>query len=180
MSIPPHVPFVLTDTVGFIKKLPHQLVAAFKATLEELAEADVLVHVVDASHPGLDDQVAAVEALLAELGLSERSTIVALNKADRLEAEAALGGLRERLNGVPISALTGAGIDGLLARIDAAFRPRVERVVLFIPYRNGPALALCYEKGRVLQRSDEAEGIRLEAELPRRLLARLDAYRTPA
>ncbi len=180
VSVPPHAAFVLTDTVGFIKKLPHQLVAAFKATLEELAEAEVLIHVVDASQSGLDDQVAAVEALLAELGLSERPTIVAINKVDQLEGEAALRGLLERFNGVAISALTGEGIDRLLARIDDALRPRVERVALFIPYRDGPALALCYEKGRVLQRRDEAEGIRLEAELPRRLVSQLDTYRSPA
>jgi GTPase len=177
VSIPPHAPFVLTDTVGFIKKLPHQLVAAFKATLEELAEADVLIHVVDASHSGLDDQVAAVESLLAELELSQRPTIVALNKVDRLDGDSALRGLLERFNGVAISALGGQGIDRLLSRIDAAFQPRVERVVLFIPYSDGTALALCYEKGRVLGRSDEAEGIRLEAELPRRLVSQLDRYR---
>jgi GTPase len=176
VSIPPHTPFVLTDTVGFIKKLPHQLVAAFKATLEELAEADVLVHVVDASHPGLDDQVVAVEALLDELELSERAIIVALNKVDRLEGGAVLRGLLERFNGVAVSALTGQGIDGLLDRIDAAFRPRVERATFFIPYRDGPALALCY-KGRVLSRADEPEGIRVEVELPRRLVSQLDSYR---
>jgi GTPase len=179
VSVPPHAAFVLTDTVGFIKKLPHQLVAAFKATLEELAEADVLVHVVDASHPGLDEQVAAVEALLTELELGERPTIVALNKIDRLEGEAALRALVERFNGVAISALNGGGIDWLLARIDEALRPRVERVQLFIPYRDGPALALCYEKGRVLQRQNEPEGIRLHAELPRRLLSQFAAYRSP-
>jgi len=180
VSVPPHAAFVLTDTVGFIRKLPHQLVAAFKATLEELAEADVLVHVVDASHPALDDQVAAVEALLAELELSERPTIVALNKVDRLEGEGALRGLLERFNGVAVSALKGGGIDRLLGRIDEALRPRVERLALFIPYRDGPALALCYEKGRVLQRRDEADGIHLEAEVPRRLVAQLAAYRSPA
>jgi len=180
VSIPPHAAFVLTDTVGFIKKLPHQLVAAFKATLEELAEADVLLHVVDASHPALDDQVAAVEALLAELELSERPTIVALNKVDRLEGDGALRGLLERFNGAAVSALTGGGIDRLLARIDEALRPRVERLALFIPYRDGPALALCYEKGRVLKRRDEAEGIHLEAEVPRRVVAQLEAYRSPA
>jgi GTPase len=177
VSIPPHAAFVLTDTVGFIKKLPHQLVAAFKATLEELAEADVLVHVIDASHPGLDDQVAAVEALLAELELSERPIIVAVNKVDRLDSEAALRGLLERLHGVAISALTGAGIEGLLARIDEALRPRVEQIALFIPYRDGPALALCYERGRVLERHDEPEGIRLRVEVPRRLVPQLEAYR---
>ena len=177
VSVPPHAAFVLTDTVGFIKKLPHQLVAAFKATLEELAEADVLVHVVDASHPGLDDQAAAVEALLAELDLSHRPTIVVLNKTDRLEAEAALRNLVDRWNAVAISALTGEGIDALLTRIDEALRPRVERVTLFIPYRDAGALALCYERGRVHERRDEAEGIHLDVELPRRLVAQVAAFR---
>ena len=179
VSIPPHAAFVLMDTVGFIKKLPHQLVAAFKATLEELAEADVLVHVVDASHPGLDDQVAAVETLLAELELPERPVIVAINKVDRLESESALRGLLERWNGVAISALTGAGIDQLLARIDEALRPRVERITLVIPYRDGPALALCYDKGRVLERRDEADGIHLQVDMPRRLVPQLASYRSP-
>jgi GTP-binding protein HflX len=177
VSIPPHAAFVLTDTVGFIKKLPHQLVAAFKATLEELAEADVLVHVVDASHPGLDEQVAAVESLLAELELPDQPVIVAVNKVDRLDSDAALQSLLERWNGVAISALTGAGIDDLLARIDEVLRPRVERMTLFIPYRDGPALALCYDKGRVRERADEPEGIRLLVDVPRRLVPQLEAYR---
>jgi GTP-binding protein HflX len=180
VSAPPHAPFVLTDTVGFIKKLPHQLVAAFKATLEELAEADVLIHVVDASHPGLDDQVAAVESLLGELELSERPTIVALNKIDRLESGGALRALVERFSGVAISALDGQGVDDLLDRIEAALQPRAARVTLFIPYSDGTALAVCYDKGRVLARSDEAAGIRVEVELPRRLIPQFDAYRTSA
>src|SRR5262249_21211542 len=104
-----HAPFVLTDTVGFIRKLPHQLVAAFKATLEELGEADVLLHVVDASHPGLEDQMTAVEQLLGELELAGRPTVVVLNKVDRLEADGALRGLLERVDGVAVSALTGEG-----------------------------------------------------------------------
>src|SRR5499427_4222557 len=112
VSAPPHAPFVLTDTVGFIKKLPHQLVAAFKATLEELAEADVLVHVVDASHPGLDDQMQAVESLLGELELMGRPTVVALNKIDRLEPGAARA-LLARFDGVAISARTGEGMESL-------------------------------------------------------------------
>jgi GTP-binding protein HflX len=180
VSIPPHAPFVLTDTVGFIKKLPHQLVAAFKATLEELAEADVLIHVVDASHPGLDEQVAAVESLLGELELSARPTIVALNKIDRLEGGGALRALIERFSGVAISARDGQGVDDLLDRIEAVLQPRAARVALFIPYSDGTALAACYDKGRVLARSDEAAGIRVEVELPRRLISQFDAYRTSA
>jgi len=180
VSVPPHAAFVLTDTVGFIKKLPHQLVAAFKATLEELAEADVLVHLVDGSHPGVDDHMAAVETLLAELDLSQRPTIVALNKTDRLDADATLRNLLERWNAVAISALTGAGIDALLARIDDALRPGVERVTLFIPYRDAGALALCYERGRVHERRDEADGIHLDVELPRRLVSQFGAFRVPS
>ncbi len=170
-------PFILTDTVGFIRKLPHQLVEAFKATLEELEEADLLLHVVDASHAGLEEQAAAVESLLLELGLGERPTIVALNKIDRIEGGAAPRMLVERFDGVPISARSGQGLDRLLDRIEEMLRGRVERAVLRIPYRDGQTLALCYERGRVLDRSDEPDGIRLEVELPPRLLAPLRPYR---
>jgi GTPase len=170
-------PFILTDTVGFIRKLPHQLVAAFKATLEELEEADVLLHVVDASHPGLEEQMEAVDSLLRELELGNRPTIVALNKVDRLEADAALGALVDRFDGVAVSARTGQGMDALFDRIDRALRPGVERVKLRIPYRDGTALAQCYERGRVLSRSDDVDGIEVEVELPRRLLGPLEPYR---
>jgi len=176
VSRPSRAPFILTDTVGFIRKLPHQLVAAFKATLEELEEADVLLHVVDASHPGLDEQMEAVESLLGELELGDRPTIVALNKVDRLAADAALGALVDRFDGVAVSARTGEGMDALLDRIERALRPGVERVSLRIPYREGTALAQCYERGRVLSRSDEVDGIVLEVELPRRLLGPLKPY----
>ena len=169
--------FILTDTVGFIRKLPHQLVAAFKATLEELEEADVLLHVVDASHPGLEEQMEAVEALLGELELGRRPTIVALNKVDRLEPGAALGALVERFDGVAVSARTGEGMDALIDRIERALRPGVERVTLRIPYRDGTAIAQCYERGRVLSRSDDVDGILLEVELPPRLLGPLEPYR---
>jgi len=172
-----HAPFILTDTVGFIRKLPHQLVAAFKATLEELEEADVLVHVVDASHPGLDEQMLAVDSLLSELELGPRPTIVALNKVDRLDGDAAVSALVDRFEGVALSARTGEGVEALLDRIERALSPGVERVRLRIPYRDGTALAHCYERGRVLARSDDADGIHLEVELPPRLLAFVEAYR---
>ena len=175
-----HAPFILTDTVGFIRKLPHQLIAAFKATLEELEEADVLVHVVDASHPGLEEQMAAVESLLTELELTGRPSIVALNKVDRLDADVALEAFVDRFDGVAISARTGAGVDRLLDRVAQTLGPRVERVTLRIPYRDGTALAHCYGRGRVLARSDDADGIRLEVELAPRLLGPVEAYRQPA
>jgi len=175
-----HAPFILTDTVGFIRKLPHQLVAAFKATLEELEEADVLVHVVDASHPGLEEQMAAVDSLLTELELTGRPSIVALNKVDRLDADVALEALVDRFDGVAISARTGEGVDRLLDRVARTLGPRVERVSLRIPYQDGTALAHCYGRGRVLARSDDADGIRLEVELAPRLLRPVEVYRQPA
>ncbi|HYE92852.1 MAG TPA: GTPase HflX [Terriglobales bacterium] len=114
-------PFILTDTVGFIRKLPHELVAAFRATLEELAEADVLLHVVDASQAALEEQMAAVESLLGELGVSERPTILVLNKMDRVESERSLDTLMaSRPRVVAVSAATGKGIESLLAAIDGA------------------------------------------------------------
>jgi GTP-binding protein HflX len=180
VSRAPHAPFILTDTVGFIRKLPHQLVAAFKATLEELEEADVLLHVVDASHPALEEQMEAVEALLGELELGRRPTVVALNKVDRLEPGAALGALVDRFDGVAVSARTGEGMDALVDRIERALRPGVERVTLRIPYRNGTAIAQCYERGRVLSRSDDVDGILLEVELPPRILGPLEPYRQGA
>jgi GTP-binding protein HflX len=179
VSRAPRAPFILTDTVGFIRKLPHQLVAAFKATLEELEEADVLLHVVDASHPGLEEQMEAVESLLGELELGHRPTILALNKVDRLDADAPLHALVERFDAVAVSARTGQGMDALLDRIERALRPGVERIRLLIPYRDGTELAQCYERGRVLSRTDGVDGIDLEVELPRRLLRALEPYRQP-
>jgi len=119
-----HTPFILTDTVGFIRKLPHELVAAFRATLEELAEADVLLHVVDASQGALEEHLAAVESLLDELQVRDRPTILVLNKMDRVESDKSVERLMvSRPRVVPISAATGKGIESLLAAIETALRP---------------------------------------------------------
>ena len=110
-------PFVLTDTVGFIQKLPTQLVAAFKATLEELEDAQLLLHVVDVSHPHAREHMSAVYRVLEELGLEDRPVLVVMNKIDRL-AEPQRAPARARLEGgVAVSARTGEGLDTLLARI---------------------------------------------------------------
>ena len=170
-------PFILTDTVGFIRKLPHQLVAAFRATLEELSEADVLLHVVDASHPSREEHVAAVESLLGELELADRPTIMVLNKSDRAEGGRPLEALAEAADGVAISAATGDGVDALLARIELTLRRLSDAVRLRIPYGDGGALALCYDRGRVLSREDEPAGIRLHVELPTHLVPAVSAYR---
>ncbi|MFQ5520951.1 MAG: GTPase HflX, partial [Candidatus Methylomirabilia bacterium] len=177
VSPPDHQPFILTDTVGFIQKLPHQLVSAFKATLEELHVADVLLHVADASHPRVQEQLAVVERLLGELGLRECPSILVLNKVDQVEADNGLRALIEEFRGTPLSALSGLGQSELLSRIELALRVRVGHATLRIPYADGPTLALCYERGRVLRRTDEPSGIRIEVELPTQLLGSVSSYR---
>ncbi len=170
-------PFVLTDTVGFIRKLPTQLVAAFRATLEELDDADVLLHVVDANQDNLGERMASVEALLDELGLHDRPRLLVLNKMDRVDTGPEIAALIEDRDGVPVSAVTATGIPELLARIDQALRPRAPVLSLKIPYANGDALALCYRRGRVLARADEPSGVRLDVELPRHLISAVSSYR---
>ncbi len=177
VGLPGHSPFILTDTVGFIRKLPPQLVAAFKATLEELTEADVLLHVLDASRHDAQEQREAVERLLAALDLAERPSILALNKVDLQEGGSAPGSLADEEPAVEISALTGQGVEALLQQIDLLLRPRLTHAVLRIPYADGPALALCYQAGHVLRRADEGGGVRLEVELPVHVLRRVEHYR---
>ncbi|MGH7334412.1 MAG: GTPase HflX [Candidatus Rokuibacteriota bacterium] len=169
-------PFVLTDTVGFIRKLPHELVAAFRATLEELAEADVLLHVVDASHPQLEEHLTAVETLLEELQVDERPRLLVLNKLDRLEDPAIADGLVRLRGGVAVSARTGEGVADLLDAVGTLLPRRNGPVTLRIPHAEGAALASCYTRGRVLTRADEPQHVRLQVELPLDLLGPLGPY----
>ena len=173
---PARRPFVLTDTVGFIRKLPHELVAAFRATLEELTEADVLVHVVDASHPSQEEHMAAVDSLLGELQVADRPTVLALNKIDRLDEAHAGAALAGHRSAVALSAATGDGVESLLDAIEKSL-PVSGAVTLRIPHGDGAALALCYERGRVLSRTDEAAHVTLEVELPGPALAAVAGYR---
>ena len=170
-----HRPFILTDTVGFIRKLPHELVAAFRATLEELTDADLLLHVVDASHPAMEEHIEAVETLLRELEVADKPTIMVLNKIDRLDASAeALVGRRDA---VPISAATGEGVERLLEAVGERLKPPGGTVRLRVPHADGAALALCYEHGRVLSRYDQGDHVLLEVELPEDALGAVSAYR---
>jgi GTP-binding protein HflX len=171
-----HRPFILTDTVGFIRKLPHELVAAFRATLEELQVADVLVHVADASHPALEEHMTAVERILAELEVAGRPTVVAFNKVDRMEPGRGLDATVARRDGVAISAMSGQGVPDLIKAIDAAL-PVGGAVTLRIPHEDGAALALCYERGRVLARVDEPEHVVVDVQLPGAWLGPLAGYR---
>ena len=171
-----YAPFILTDTVGFVRKLPHELVAAFRATLEELTEASVLLHVVDASHGAMLEHMAAVDALLAELSVADRPTVLVFNKIDRLEERHRVDAVLAERGGVAISAATGEGLAHLLAAVDSAL-PAFRAVSLRIPHGDGAALAACYAQGRVLSRKDEDGHVHIEVELPPGLLPSLASYR---
>jgi GTP-binding protein HflX len=161
-------PYLLTDTVGFIRKLPHQLVDAFGATLEETRLADLIVHVVDASVDE-DEMVLmlrAVDDVLDEIGAGERPRLLVLNKADRIDDDR-----REELrfrhpDGILVSAATGEGIDVLEARIERAFRDTLRSVDLLLPFDQGGRLAELHDMAGELDREDTADGVRVRGRVP--------------
>jgi GTPase len=171
--------YLVTDTVGFIRRLPTELVEGFAATLEETLVADLVLHVVDASaaEERLEEQEAAVKAVLHEIGADELPFEVAVNKIDTVDA------LRRRRlanrypDAVQVSALTGEGLDELRARIADRFADRFEPVHLFLPYEEGGKLAELYELGAPIEeRDDQADGVYVRARLPRRELRRFASY----
>lgn len=168
---------LFTDTVGFIQKLPTQIVAAFRATLEEIADADMILHVVDASHPQMTAQIEAVEDTLAELEVDHLPVVVALNKVDLLaESDVDLPDAVMGRATVQISALKGYNIDILLLAVEAVMERHLEPVHVFLPYSRGDLMSMFYERGQVRDESHEAKGIRLSGQLPGRLLPYFEPY----
>jgi GTP-binding protein HflX len=161
-------PYLLTDTVGFIRKLPHQLVEAFGATLEETRLADLIVHVVDASadEDDLMEMKRAVEDVLAEIGAGERPTLLVLNKADAVTDERRRELGFRHPDAVLVSALTGEGIDALGERIEQEFQRLFQPVDLLLPYSEGGRLAELHEAAGELDREDTPEGVRVRARVP--------------
>jgi GTP-binding protein HflX len=178
LTLPGGEPVLVTDTVGFVRKLPHQLVEAFKSTLDEVAEADLLIHVVDASAPDPEAQRAAVRAVLGEIGAGAVPELVALNKVDLAPDEAKR--LHARIAGsVPISAATGEGIDGLVTAVADRLRALFEVVDLVVPYDRGDVVAAVHRQGEVLAEEHAADATRLRARLHRVDAARFAPFRTP-
>ena len=173
--------FTLTDTVGFVRHLPHQLVEAFRSTLEETAEADLIVHVVDGSDPEPEAQIAAVRGVLAEIGAADVPELVVVNKIDTADP-VVLQALRAREPGsVSVSAKTGAGLAALRDVIEAAL-PRLEtQVRVVVPYGRGDLVARAHADGEVLHAEHMADGTLLDARVPPGLAAQLEAAAlTPA
>jgi GTP-binding protein HflX len=187
LTLPSRRRVLVSDTVGFIRNLPATLVKAFRATLEEVNEAEIVLHVVDASSPAAAEHAAQVLKVLAEIGASDIPQVLVMNKLDRLPAEEAdLEAMRRRLLGgesgaagtpcVGISALTGAGLESLLSTIDKALPLDPIICETFrLAAGDGATLALLHEYGRVLATRYTGEICEVEAEIPQSLKRRLDA-----
>jgi GTP-binding protein HflX len=171
--------YLVTDTVGFIRRLPHQLVEGFAATLEETLSADLVLHVADSSATDsrLEDEIAAVEAVLHELGADKLPVELVLNKIDAVDPLRRRR-LRNRFpDAVQLSALKGKGLDELRAHISQRFAERLREVRLLVPYDDGRALSDLYELGTPIEeRIDTPAGVVLVAHLPRRDVVRFAAY----
>ena len=161
-------PYLLTDTVGFIRKLPHQLVQAFGATLEETRLADLVLHVVDASveEDEMLEMLRAVEDVLEEIGAGDRPRLLVLNKADSLSPERRTELAHRHPDGVLVSAVTGEGIEALGERIEQEFEKTLRSVDLLLPFDEGGRLAELHEVAGELERTDTAEGVRIRARVP--------------
>jgi GTP-binding protein HflX len=161
-------PYLLTDTVGFIRKLPHQLVDAFGATLEETTRADLILHVLDGSAEEEDrlEMLRAVEDTLEEIGAGDRPRLLVVNKIDQLDAGQREGLGHRHPDGIQVSALNGDGLDDLYLAIEQAFARTLQSVELLLPYSEGGRLAELHDVAGDLHREDTAEGVHVVARLP--------------
>jgi len=155
--------YTLSDTVGFVRHLPHQLIEAFKSTLEEVSGADLIVHVVDGSHPDPQEQIRAVREVITEIGGGEITEIIAINKADIAPPEKLMQLLREEPHSFAFSARTGFGIDTLVAAIEAALpRPKVE-INTVIPFTRGDLVSAIHERGEIFSEEYLPQGTSIHA-----------------
>ena len=166
--------YTLSDTVGFVRHLPHQLIDAFKSTLEEVSEADLIVHVVDGSHPDPFEQIRAVRLVIDEIGGKDIPEIIAVNKVDIADPAVIMEILRKEPNSYAFSVRTGFGIDGLLHAIESSLpRPSVE-IDLVIPYNRGDLVHAIHERGEIFKEEYVAEGTAIHARVDGGLAQRIE------
>ena len=170
--------YLLTDTVGFIRKLPHQLVDAFGATLEETRRADLILHIVDASvaEDELGQMTRAVEDVLGEIGSDAVPRMLVLAKSDKVDDQRRAELARRHSDAILVSAVTGDGVPELVQRLEAEFERRLSDVDLLVPYVEGGRLAELHELAGDLEREDTPEGVRVHARLPAGVAARFAPY----
>lgn len=183
VTLPGGQDMLITDTVGFIQKLPHELVAAFRATLEEINEADLLLHVLDITHPNAAQQTDTVIETLTELGAHERPMLTVLNKIDNFEGvdSSKVGELASTL-GLPddyiaVSAQKGWGLDELRSRIESALAQTMHEISAFIPYNRNDLVALWRQRGTVAEERFEADGTYLSGRIPEALAYQFTKFR---
>ncbi len=177
VTLPSGREVLFSDTVGFIQKLPTDLVAAFRATLEEINEADLILHVVDITHPNVLEQSETVMDTLADLEAIEGPILVALNKIDRLADPGAVESLMEEFpNSLAISAARGIGLEGLLERVEEILAEGMVYLTVHIPYERGDLAALFHQQATMVKSSHDAEGTLLQGYLPRRWLEQFRTY----
>ncbi len=170
VALPSGLEVLMSDTVGFIQKLPTDLVAAFRATLEEITEADLILHVVDITHNNATEQAATVTETLNEIGATNAPVLVALNKLDRLaDPETALEQLAQYPNSLGISAKTGQGLPAMLARIEGVLQASRHTMHLLIPYQRGDVVSLLHQQAIINHESHLADGTRLDVYVPEHL-----------
>lgn len=168
---------LLTDTVGFIRNLPHLLVAAFRATLEEVIDADFLIHVVDAANPERDRQMQAVQEVLKELGAAEKQVVTIFNKSDMVQDQFGLRKLTaDTPSSVYISAKTHDGIPQLMELLSKTLKSLLTRLQLRLPYDRSDLLSICYDNGRVISVEYTPEAILVEAEISSEISGRFQQY----
>lgn len=168
-------PVLLSDTVGFIRDLPHRLIASFKATLEEARRADLLLHVADASNPAVYDQISAVYAVLEEIGIREKDTLLILNKIDLLSTDNAVTGLLNRYpNGIPVSARERDGFPTLAMRVSDALSRTFRDVDIETGVDNGRLMAYLAQHGEVLSRQYNGLRVTMHCRIPEKYLGRIN------
>ena len=179
LKLPTNQNVLLSDTVGFIRKLPHDLIDAFKATLEEVIEADLLLHIVDVSSPYAEEQIEAVNLVLKDLGVEEKRTLMIFNKVDRISSS----GLSKRFtdqysNSIAVSAKTGEGFDELMAELGKQLRPIRQMVGISIPHSKSDIIARLHEVGQVLERNYDGDEAMFKALIPPNYLDYFEQYLT--
>jgi GTPase len=178
LRLPTNQNVLLTDTVGFIRKLPHGLVEAFKATLEEVVQAELLLHVVDVSHPQAQQQIESVDTVLKEIGAEGKPTLMVFNKVDQLNGNrTVLNGFLERHpHGVAISATTKEGVPELLAELGSQLRPIREFLELVVPHERADVVARLHEVAQVVERHYECQTARFKARIPPHLREEFEPF----
>lgn len=176
LTLPNQQNILISDTVGFIHKLPHNLVAAFKSTLEEVKEADLLLHVIDASHPAMKDQIKAVNKVLGELESLEKPRIEVFNKIDKIPSDELMDLKLQFKNGVFISAKNGVNAKELLEKVENSIELRHVETTLLIPYSEGSLIARLHNEGAVLKLEYLNDKVKVRAKIPFNILGDFEKY----